>query len=185
MFIKKLLIIISLFLAGANLFCQVNINEPEFAGEVFWLKNDGSFIELNKSISQLKHNAFTGLLIPLKGYLQIDSCCSAVRVPSDTMIRLVVKSIDNKTDPMSIIGLFKFDTKRKQRRAEVSSMGFFGSTENNKNYIQYDAVKYGESSYLLTIRMPKKGEYGIVVRNPNSPVNAAAVGVIVSSFGID
>lgn len=167
------------------IFGQGKIEEPEFAGEVFLLKNDSSYIKLSKSISQLKYNPVIVLFSPAKIYLQIDSCCSSTRVSSDTLIRLIVKSVDNKTDPMSIIGIFRFDIKRKLRRAEVASMGIFSSTANNKNYVKYEAIKYGETSYMLTIQLPEKGEYGIIVRNPNAPVNAVAIGVVVSSFGLD
>ncbi|MCU0321574.1 MAG: hypothetical protein MUE72_04115 [Chitinophagaceae bacterium] len=172
-------------LSFCAIFCQVKIVEPEFAGEAFLVKNDTSYIKLSKSISQLKYNPVTVLFSPSKVYLQIDSCCSSTRVSFDTLITIIVKSIDNKTDPMSIIGVFKFEQKRKLRRAEVASMGIFSSTANNKNYVKYEAKKYGESSYLLTIQISEKGEFGVIVRNPNSPVNAAAIGVIISSFGLD
>ena len=66
---------------------------------------------------------------------------------------------------------------------ELSSLSTFGgASSNNLELLPYTAKKYGESSYLITLKEKPVGEYGITVRNPNS---LDEKNIIVASFGID
>jgi hypothetical protein len=94
-----------------------------------------------------------------------------------------VRAVDNKTDPISIIKVFKLDSKSKERRAEIAGASTFGGeSSNNLKLLPFTAKKYGESSYLLTLKPEQAGEYGVIVSNPNALDEKAT---IVSCFGID
>ena len=101
----------------------------------------------------------------------------------DDDIRFIVKAVDNATDPISIINIFRFETNKKKRLAELASVSTFGSVKSNKlERLRFSAEKYGEKSYLLTLIDKPAGEYGITVSNPNS---LDEKGTIVSTFAIE
>lgn len=85
---------------------------------------------------------------------------------------------------MTIIRIFKFETKKKYRKAVISEVGTFsGAKGNDLEYVDFEAKKYGQSSYYLSITNTlEPGEYGIIVTNPN---NKDEKQIVVSCFGID
>ncbi|MBR2261910.1 MAG: hypothetical protein IJ916_09460 [Paludibacteraceae bacterium] len=183
--ITTLLFLFTCLLCG-SLYAQETAPEPDFVGECFYLKKDGSTMKLEKSRTVARTKANAGLYIAgigkVKTEIHIETPKSTSRIKGSS-IKLIVKAVDNLSDPMSIISIFKFEEKKKYRRAEIASAGTFsGSTGNDMDYIDFDAKKYGESSYLLSIENLKPGEYGIIVTNPN---NKDEKQVIVSCFGID
>lgn len=77
---------------------------------------------------------------------------------------------------------FKFEQKKKYRRAEVASVSAFGSAKsNNLEYVPFVGKKYGKNSYIITISTKEVGEYGITISNPNALDEKTTV---VSSFSI-
>ena len=118
-----------------------------------------------------------------KTKLIVDSPQAAVRFSANDNIRFIVKAVDNATDPISIINIFKFETTNKRRLAEIASASTFGSIKSNKlKRLKFMAQKYGENSYLITLPETPAGEYGITVQNPD---NLDEKSVIVSTFAID
>ncbi|HBO85916.1 MAG TPA: hypothetical protein DGC56_01810 [Alistipes putredinis] len=105
-----------------------------------------------------------------------------VRFAADEPVNLIVRAVDNKTDPMSIVRVFAMKNNRKQRSAVISAVGSFNVTSNDMEYLPFTAEKYGENSYYLTFGDAPAGEYGIIVTNPN---NVDEKMIIVSAFGID
>lgn len=184
---KKLLsslFILSIFTLSLH---AQDIAEPDFIGEVVLIKADNSAVPLEKTISQGRAVASTGLLLTgigkVRSQLQIDGCCATVKVKSNELVKLIIKGIDNATDPMSIIKIFKFEQKKKYRRAEVSSMSSFGSAKNNNlQYVAFTGKKYGVSSYLLSVAALQPGEYGITISNPN---NVDEKQTVVSTFAVN
>lgn len=81
-------------------------------------------------------------------------------------IRLLIKAENNDIDPMEIYRIVKFKKTKKDRRIQWLEIkpALIGSSDSEKSgYIGFNASKYGEKSYLLTIPADKaeKGEYGI------------------------
>jgi len=184
--IASLLFLFTCLLCGSISAQETTAPEPDFVGECFYLKNDGSTMKLEKSRTVARTKANAGLYIAgigkVRTEIHIETPKSTSRIKGNN-IKLIVKAVDNLSDPMSIISIFKFEEKKKYRKAEIASAGTFtGSTGNDMNYIDFDAKKYGESSYLLSIDNLKPGEYGIIVTNPN---NKDEKQVIVSCFGVD
>ena len=118
----------------------------------------------------------------VKSKLQIDGCCSDTKLKASDNLQFIVRSVDNNTDPMAIVKIFRFDSSKKYRRAEVSSQNNWGTVKTNKlQYLNFTAKKYGTSSYLITLKDKPAGEYGITITNPNALDEKST---IVSTFSI-
>lgn len=165
----------------------IEIPEPDFIGEVVAILPDGSASKLEKETVLIRTRANASATIlgvgKAKTKLIIDSPEAAVRLPAGDAIRFIVKAVDNDTDPISIINVFRFEANKKRRLAELSSVSSFGSVKANKlERLRFTAEKYGEKSYLLTLIDKPAGEFGITVSNPN---NLDEKGTIVSTFAIE
>lgn len=177
------LFVLSIFAFNVN---AQDIAEPDFIGEVVLVKSDNSAIPLEKQLSTNRGVASTGLILTgigkVRSQLQIDGCCAKIQVSSNEDLSFIIKGIDNKTDPMSIVKIFKFEEKKKYRRAEVASVSSFGSAKsNNLDYVSFTGKKYGESSYLLKVSALQPGQYGITISNPNAVDEKQTV---ISTFAV-
>lgn len=182
----KKIILGLMFLATIAVSAQEQVEEPTFVGEAFVIDSNNTIVDLEKEQVQWKTRAGASVYLTgigkVKTKIQVPGCCSGVNINANGEIRLVVRAVDNETDPLSIIQVFKFDQKKKKRLAELASVGTFsGGSSNNLEYLKYKAEKYGESSYLLIIKNYEKGaEYGVIVNNPNALDQRQT---IVSTFG--
>lgn len=179
---KTILLLAAIGLSSISLYGQTAI-EPEFIGECLLLKPDQSTVLLEKHMTQTRS---AGVIVTgfgsLKSKLQIDGCCSSTKLQSGSDIQFIVRAVDNNTDPMAIIKIFEFDSSKKFRRAELSSMNSFGTVKTNKlHYLNFSAKKYGQNSYLITLKDKPPGEYGITVTNPNALDEKSTV---IASFSI-
>ncbi|WP_312075434.1 hypothetical protein [Chryseobacterium sp.] len=153
---RKTLLIGAISLFSLNAYSQ-NIVEPEFIGECMLLKSDQSTTLLEKHMTQTRSAMNAGMVLTgfgsVKAKLQIEGCCSATKISSGDDIQFIVRAVDNNTDPMAIIKVFEFDSNKKFRRAEMASINTFGTTKTNKlHYLAFTGKKYGQSSYLITLR---------------------------------
>jgi len=114
-----------------------------------------------------------------KKRLVLDGCCATVKTAQGE-ISLIVRAAENNSDPTSIIQVFKFDTKKKERSAEFASIDAWGAVSSgNMQLVSFTGKKFGTSSYLITISNISSGEYGVIV-NPNLKVDR----VTISYFGV-
>lgn len=162
------------------------IPEPDFIGEVVAILPDGTTSKLEKETVLVRTRANASATIlgigKAKTKLIIDTPEAAVRLKTGDAISFIVKAVDNATDPISIINVFRFETNKKRRLAELSSVSSFGSVKANKlERLRFSAEKYGEKSYMITLIDKPAGEFGITVSNPN---NLDEKGTIVSTFAI-
>jgi len=169
--------------------------EPEFIGEAFLLKNDGSHCQLDKEFGEIApgismaSNSWDALFLKIAG-----SKAQTRLSSSDMPLQIVVRAAENNSTPISIIDIYKFNDKKKTRSIELSSSHAGLNTEgvvlstlmksktNSKNMVRFNGIKYGTSSYLITLDNLKAGEYGIVVRNPYSSGEKI---MVVCCFAID
>ncbi|WP_455671873.1 hypothetical protein [Phocaeicola sp.] len=162
-------------------------NEPSFIGEVNLVKADGTVLQLDKNAAQVKTKAGASVYLTgigkIKSKINVDGAHAVTRVGKDEEFKLIVKSVDNASDPLSIINIFSFDVSKKARKAELSSLGTFGGhSDNNLELIPYSAKKYGEASYEIILKTKPVGEIGITVKNPNHQDEKS---LIVACLGID
>jgi hypothetical protein len=91
---------------------------------------------------------------------------------------------DNDLDPMSIVSIFEYKIKGKNRRAEFGKVNnLFGNSSSGLKRLDFEGEKYGENSYIITLNSNDVGEYGIIVNNPNLERDDS--NLIVYSFAID
>lgn len=181
-----------IFLAATLMYCfSIGLNaqtveEPEFVGETILVKSDNSSFPLEKTLAQNRTVASTGLILTgigkVRSQIQIDGCCAELKVGKNVEVKLIVRNVDNQTDPLAIIQVFKFEVKKKYRRAELAAVSSLGSAKsNNLQYVSFKGKKYGASSYLLTLSKLEPGEYGVTISNPNSLDQKQ---VVVSTFAV-
>ncbi len=167
---------------------QVSIDEPEFIGQVMVLQTDSTGILLGKESGQIKTKAGASLYLTgigsVKSRITLEGAKAAVRLKEAYPIRLVIRCVDNMTDPVSIISITPFEIKKDQRRAEISKANTFGgSSSNTMERVDFNAKKYGESSYLIVLENLEAGEYGIMVSNPNTQDEKNTL--MLSCFGVE
>ncbi len=148
---------------------------------------DGSTVMLEKETVQLRTRANASALITgigkAKTKLIVESPSAAVKLKNADVIQFIIRNVDNASDPISIINIFRFDCSNTKRLAEMSSVSSFGSVkQGNLQKLKFTARKYGTSSYLITLTDKPVGEFGITVNNPN---NIDEKQVIVSTFAIE
>lgn len=183
---KKLMSLLAITLLAYNVNAQ-SIKEPEFAGETILVKADNSVTRLEKHLAQSRRVASTGLLLTGIGkyreQIQIEGCCANIKFSKNDDVYFIIRNVDNATDPLAVIKIFKFEPKKNFRRAELNSVSSLGGTAkgNNLEYVPFSGEKYGTSSYLVKLSVAKPGEYGIIVLNPN---NLDQKQTVVSSFAI-
>lgn len=159
--------------------------EPDFVGEAYLLKNDSSTVSLDKDIADYtsgvswSSNSWKALS------LEIIEGEAQTRFTLGEPLQIVVRAVDNNSDPLTIISIYKFKAKKKKRTvvlSEDNSGTLMKSRTNSKDMVRFNGKKYGESSYLIELKNLKPGEYGIIVSNPN---NRDEKRTVVSCFGVD
>ena len=160
------------------------MSEPDFVGEAYLLKNDSSTVSLDKEIADYNagvrwsSNSWNALSIEIReGKAQN-------RFSSGEPLKIVVRAVDNNSDPLTIVSIYKFKAKTNKRTvvlSEDNSGTFMKSRTNSKDMVRFNGRKFGTSSYIIELKNLKPGEYGIIVTNPNSRDEKRTV---VSCFGI-
>ncbi|WP_340200520.1 hypothetical protein [Ascidiimonas sp. W6] len=170
-------------------FSQEDIPEAEFVGEAFVIQPDNSIVKLKKETVKIRTR--TGVSVYLTGVgktktkISTDGCCSEVVIKPKDEIKIVVKAANNDNDPISAIQIFKLTQKKNKRVAELASFGTFSGNDNNKlDYLKFNGEKYGENSYLLTIKEFERGaEYGIMLAVTNVYVQTS--NTVISTFAVE
>ena len=159
-----------LFIALSS-YGQVTIEEPEFAEQTLLVKSDTEGIMLPRENGFIKTKAGASIYLvgigKIKSRITLNGPTTSVSTEQRPEIRLILKSVDNKTDPKSFISIFKFEVKPKIRQVQVSEIGTFGSSDQSLSSLDYNAKKYGEASYLIVLEDLEPGEYGIMIGDPN------------------
>lgn len=183
---KNLTLLFALLLFSvSHAYTNENGIEPDFIGEVVALKEDGSHFLLEKQVPNYRSNhSVSSIAVGIGKHrtrIRVDNCCSKSELMKNEDFKLIIKAVDNLSDPMSIIQVIKFNSKRKFREAIVSTANTFGTRKSTLEVVSFQAEKYGESSYLLTLNEIPKGEYGVIITNPNNLDERITV---VSTFSI-
>lgn len=164
---------------------KAQVMEPDFIGEAYLLKNDSSTVSLDKEIADytagmsFSSNSWNALSIEIReGKAQ-------TRFTSSEPLKIVVRAVDNNSDPLTIISIYKFKTKSSKRTvvlSEDNSGTLMKSRTNSKDMVRFNGKKFGTASYIIELKDLKPGEYGFIVSNPN---NRDEKRTVVSCFGID
>lgn len=168
-FFMLLMAMFSLVAANAQ---DVTVPEPEFADQAYLLTSNSTYKKLPRETGYIKTKAGASLYLTgigkVKTRVTLEGTSSSVSVPAGE-VRIILKAKDNATDPQSFISAFKFEIKGKERRAQIAEAGTLSSTKaNSLGQLEFNAKKYGESSYLLVFDNLQTGEYGITIGDPNA-----------------
>lgn len=168
--------IILLFLAmfsilGVNA-QNLTVPEPEFSDQAYLVTSESTYQKLPRETGYIKTKAGASLYLvgigKVKTRVTLEGKESSVSTPAGE-VRIILKAKDNDTDPQSFINAFQFEVKGKERRAQIAEAGTFSaSKENTLGQLEFNAKKYGTSSYLIVFDNLKPGEYGIVIGDPNA-----------------
>ncbi len=129
-----------------------------------------------------------GTLDLLAGYNGMDIVFegkeSGYTVPMGEDVRIIYRAESNDTDPMDFLRVVQFKKGKKDRRIQWMTVtpSLLGSAKERKNgYLPFEATKFGESSYLITIPASslEEGEYGIV-----SPSMVDSTIIPIATFSI-
>jgi len=182
-FINSALSILAVILLSTSP-AMAQVSEPDFVGESYLLKSDGSYIQLDKEIGDFtsgiswSSNSWNALSLEIVGGK------AQTKIPLGQPMQLVVRAVDNNSDPLSIVRIYHFKAKKNKRSVVISednSGTLMKSRTNSKDELRFSGKKYGLSSYLIAINGLPVGEYGIVVTNPN---NKDEKRIVVSCFAI-
>lgn len=167
---KHLILTSALFLAATFGYAQ-NISEPEYKGQVALVNADSTTTLLQKEVGEHKAKSSAFGMIPIPGSSLLDKTKAYLSVKgnespnkiSSKKFSLIIRVKDNSEEPKNAFGIFKFETKKKERRYQMLSYGF-GSSSTNTNFttVDYEVKKFGTSSYLVTLSNLETGEYGVV-----------------------
>lgn len=176
---KKMFLLIVGIVSCLSSIAQINVSEPDFEGEVLAILNDSSAVLLEKVNAQVK---ITDQLMGPTKKIDVTGKTSPIRLKQGK-IQIIVRSVDNNTDPMSIIRVFKFSIGKTRKATMAKQNEITGKISYNQfKYVSFTGKKYGKNSYLLTINDISAGEYGITLSNPRTVDEKM---LIVSCFGVD
>ena len=172
---KKLLFILLMCVMASLSIAQVS--EPEYVGQVLLLTSDSTTILLDKEAWTTKSKSSHYGMIPIPGSSLLDKTKmltiikgneSKVSVPAG-QVRFIIKASDNNLDPTSILGIYKFEAKKKTRERKTGEVSLLtgASLSVGGTDVQFKAVKYGKSSYLVEAVL-EPGEYAIDIVGNNA-----------------
>lgn len=156
---------------------KVTVPEPEYKGQVAVINADSTTTLLQKETGEHKAKSSAFALVPIPGaslldrtkaYLTVKGAESPNKI-SSKKFSLIIRVKDNSEEPKNAFGIFKFETKKKERRFKMADIGF-GSASATTNFttVDYEAKKFGSSSYLVTLNDLLAGEYGVVANGFDS-----------------
>lgn len=104
------LFLISISISLTSLKAQVS--EPDYVGEAYVLKNDSAIILLDKVIADYT----TGVSWSSNSWkahsIEISGDKAQTRFSSGEPLKIVVRAVDNNSDPLAIISIYKFKEKK-------------------------------------------------------------------------
>lgn len=159
--------------------------EPEFIGEAYAIATDGTPKALDKELAEFTSGISWSSNSWNATSLQVPGGKAQTRFSRDQPLQLVVRAVDNQSDPLTVVSVYTFKSKRKSRQvvlSENNSGNLMKSQTHTKDLVRFSGRKHGESSYLISLSDLPPGEYGIVVANPNATDSKR---VVVSCVGVD
>lgn len=161
---------------------QVTVPEPEFSNTVVYLNSDSTSLPLERQKAEIKTKSSASLNIIGVGKVStiglVTGEKSPVRIPNSESISFIARVQSNTENPMDVITVAKFEvnTKKHNRYIEIAKAASFqGAESGNVNTIGFEAVKYGQNSYLITVKKPGPGEYVITLASSSETAHMFGV----------
>lgn len=141
---KQLILTSALFLTATLGFAQ-NITEPEYKGQVAVINTDSTTTLLQKETGEHKAKSSAFALVPIPGaslldrtkaYLTVKGAESPNKI-SSKKFSLIIRVKDNSEEPKNAFGIFKFETKKKERRFKMADIGFGSAIWRNNLFLNH------------------------------------------------
>jgi hypothetical protein len=146
---------------------NLKVAEPEFSGNAVYVDGANSEFGLPLETMNSSRKTKAGASVYLVGAgkihtdISVKGTTSGLKIKEQEKIQFIYKAENNTVNPKEIIQLIRFRVKGKNRVAEIASIGTFtGASSGDLGYINFQATKYGTSSYLITVSNLTPGEYG-------------------------
>jgi hypothetical protein len=162
-------------------------SEPKYIGRIVFVDGDRN-VDLEQQKSSTKSQAGASVYLTgigkVKGTNNINGVSSPVRINQAEEYHFLVRVPDNNVDPFQLLNIFKLEQKIKKtedksyRYIETANAATFsGASSMDILFIDFDAVKFGESSFLITIaEQLEPAEYAMTLEGSRDLFNL---------FGID
>lgn len=113
-----------------------------------------------------------------------DGAESSYGVKMGENVRIIYRGESNETDPSDFLRVVQFKKGKKDRKIRWMNLSYSllgGEKERKNGYLPFEATKFGETSYLITIPAEylQEGEYGIV-----SPTLVDATVLPIATFKV-
>lgn len=112
---------------------KVTVPEPEYKGQVAVINADSTTTLLQKETGEHKAKSSAFALVPIPGaslldrtkaYLTVKGAESPNKI-SSKKFSLIIRVKDNSEEPKNAFGIFKFETKKKERRFKMADIGYY------------------------------------------------------------
>lgn len=191
---RKLIVLLALTAFSLSGNAQSKVKEAEFIGNVRYLQEDSTTLNLDKSVVKVKTKASGSKMWwgvgSQKAFFEVPgktSKCVISRMGKDYLhgyYDFIIRTSDNEIDPSSIILVFKYELKGGNRRVQLGKVhNRFGNSEYGAETLAFEGKKFGKSSYIITLQGLQAGEYGVSVRNPKLE-SSGDTNAIIYSFTI-
>ena len=171
---KKIVLVLSLFVGAFAFSQEVTVAEPEFEGQIFYVNNNEP-MDLEENMYYAKKGQSVGRMVSgigkVKLRLVVKGNSSPAKINKQDKIYFVCNyNGSNKTLPSKIIECLKFTPRKKTREYLIgSSSNVSGQTTGGQLVLEkFKAKKYGESSYLIEFKNLDIGEYGFSIGGKES-----------------
>lgn len=165
-YIKLLTITPILVILTYNANAQTNTKtpDPQFLNHIYYFKAD-SLISLEQAEARLKSKTKAFGYGGSESAFIMDGEKSSLRIKSGDQIQFAVKVGISMEDPSMMIHLYKFEPRKGNREAILSSdPGVYGKKKNDdKNQVNFNVQKSGNDVYLIIPASSlSPGEYGFL-----------------------
>jgi hypothetical protein len=124
-----------------------------------------------------------------EGGFYMDGLKSSIRIHANDSIRFIIKMNMAMMDPSMMIKLYKFDSKKGNREAVVSSQGGAysgGKSTNNASEVSYNVQKSGSDDFIIVpASRLVPGEYGFLNMMMMNNAGSRNMSYTVFAFGVD
>jgi hypothetical protein len=156
--------------SGTN--AQIKVTEPEFSGTIVFVNDSvGAGVKLEQQAASMGTKASGSSYVPIVGVFSgkstvknyVKGASSPVQIDKKVKIQFIVKVADNSVDPVSVINIFRLNPEKDTRTIEVGSAKFASGAKTDIKFLPFDATKYGQNSYLITLENLEAGEYAMTL----------------------
>ncbi len=166
---------------------KLNLPEPPYIGRIVFVNGDSTLpLEQQKASTKSKAGASVYLtgIGKVTGTNNLKGVKSPIRIQKSDQYQFIVRVADNNLDPFQLLNVFKLEQKIKSNEAKsyrfietLSTATFSGSSSMDIGFVQFEATKYGQHSFLITISQPMEtAEYAMTLEGSRDLFNM---------FGID